>query len=164
MKNILKALIFSAIILSAFTSNAQFELAPDSVKTINELEYGYTITNIQTKEDYERYELKFFVTNTGCTKYIFLKTTNFGFKAQNVLCEFNVINATGKRLTGKGRIISMPEWNYTITEAIKEYAGKTIRIGYTFPKGSTVSGTEIILTPKGEKPIVKMTATNIPEI
>ena len=43
----------------SFGANAQFKLVKDSATFINDIEFGYTITNIQTKEDYERYEVKF---------------------------------------------------------------------------------------------------------
>jgi hypothetical protein len=59
----------------------------------------------------------------------------------------------------------MPDWNYTIQNDIdgKGLIGRTITIGYYFRKDQTISATEIILTPKGEKPEVKIFAGAIPE-
>ncbi len=150
----------------SFGANAQFKLVKDSATFINDIEFGYTITNIQTKEDYERYEVKFFVTNTGCTKYIAARPNNlFSSRAANTVAEFSCINATGKRLTNKGKSLSARDWNYNITENVsKELSGKTIQLGFVFAKGETISGTEIILTPKGEFPIVQVSPVPIREI
>jgi hypothetical protein len=169
MKTLLKFLLVAVVFLSSNSTHAQIDLVADSIKMYNGMEYGYTITNAQTKEDYERYEIKFFVTNNSCTKYVFQRPNNFGQKAANVLCDFTVLNATGKRLTSKSKTIYMSNWNYTVTDNIKEFAGKdlvgkTVQIGYTFRKGDTMWGSEIILTPKGEKPKVKMIAVNIPDL
>lgn len=154
------------VIVSSIKVNAQNKLVKDSAIIINDMEYGYTITNIQTKDDYERYEVRFFVHNTGCSKYI-SNRANFSFnsRAANIIADFNCLNATGKRLTNKGKTLTARDWNYTINESIsKELAGKSVQLGYILGKGETVSGTEIILTPKGEFPIVQVSPVQIREI
>lgn len=91
---------------------------------------------------------------------------SFSEKPQNIIGEFSCTNATGKRLTNKGKTLVMPNWNYTLQNDIegKGLIGRTIPIGYYFRKDQTISGTEIILTPKGEKPQVKIFAIAIPEL
>ncbi len=147
-------------------ANAQMKLVIDSAIFINDMSYGYTINNIQSKDDYERYEIRFFVTNTGCAKYIPSRTNlSFSMKAPNIIAEFACINATGKRLTNKGKSIGARDWNFSVNEVMsKELAGKTIQLGYVIAKGETVGGTEIILTPKGELPIVQVSPIPIREI
>ncbi len=155
-----------AFTLFSYHTNAQTILTEGSHEIINNIEYGYVITNIQSKEDHERYEIKFYATNNSCTKYVPLrKSISFSEKQQNIIGEFSCTNATGKRFTTKGKILTMPDWNYTIQNDIdgKGLIGRTIPIGYYFRKDQTISATEIILTPKGEKPEVKIFAAIIPE-
>ncbi len=160
--------LFLMIMLITFSTNAQaqYKLTKDSILTINDLEYGYTITNIQSKADYERYEIRFFVRNAGCSKYISKNAnTLFNGKEANSVADFSCINATGKRLTNKGKSLSASAWYLTINESMsKELAGKTIQVGYIFRKGENITGTEVILTPKGELPIVQVNAIQLREI
>lgn len=156
-----------AFILFSYHTNAQTILTEGSPEIVNNIEFGYVITNIQSKEDYERYEIKFYATNNGCSKFIPLKQSiSFSDKPQNILGEFNCLNATGKRFTNKGRTLTLPDWNYTIQNDIdgKGVIGKQIRLGYLLRKGQNISVTEIILTPKGEKPQVKLFAPNLAEL
>jgi hypothetical protein len=145
---------------------AQIKLVRDSATYINDMGYGYTINNIQSKDDYERYEIRFFVTNTGCAKYIPARANlSFNMKAPNIIADFSCINATGKRLTNKGKSIGARDWNFSVNETMsKELAGKTIQLGYVIAKGETIGGTEIILTPKGELPIIQVSPIPIREI
>lgn len=160
------SLAFIFIMLFSIGVNAQYKLVKDSMITINEMQYGYTITNIQTKDDYERYEVRFFITNTGCAKYIPLgNIISFNSRAANVIGEFNCLNATGKRLTSKGKSLTARDWNFNVNDAIsKELSGKTIRLGYVVARGETVASSEIILTPKGEFPVVQVSPVQIREI
>ncbi len=161
------ALLVVAFILFANQTNAQTILTEGNPEIINNIEFGYVITNIQSKEDYERYEVKFYATNNGCSKFIPLKqSVSFSEKPQNVLGEFSCMNATGKRFTNKGRTLTLPDWNYTIQNDIdgRGVIGKQIRLGYLLRKGQSISATEIILTPKGEKPQVKIFAPNLAEL
>ena len=154
------------MMLFSIGANAQYKLVRDSAIFINDMQFGYTINNVQSKEDYERYEVRFFVINSGCTKYIPLRTIiSFSSRSANTIAEFSCINATGKRLTNKGKSLSARDWNFSINEATsKELSGKTIQLGYVIAKGETIGGTEIILTPKGEFPIVQVSPIQIREI
>lgn len=146
--------------------NAQYKLTKDSLLSINDLQFGYSITNIQSKDDYERYEIRFFINNTGCTRYI-LKRNNdlFSGRNENALAEFNCINATGKRLTSKSKSLTAKNWNILITEGMsKELAGKSIQAGYIFRNGESISATEVMLTPKGEFPIIQVSPIQLREM
>ncbi len=160
------AVLTLAFFLFSFNLNAQTLLTEGQVEVINNVEYGYVITNTQSKDDYERYEVKFYVNNRGCTRYLPMKqTVSFSEKNQNILAEFNVTNATGKRFTNKSRTLYLSDWNYTIQNDIdgKGLIGKKIQIGYYFRKDDAIGGTEVILTPKGEKPQVKVFAPVLPD-
>jgi hypothetical protein len=154
--------------LSAFTTklNAQHTLIKDSLLVINGAQYGYSINNVQSKDDYERYEIRFFINNTGCTRYITKRVNNsFSGGEENVLAEFNCINASGKRLTTKSKYLRAIIWNSTITEGMsKELVGKTIPVGYIFRSGERISGTEVFLTAKGELPIIQVNPMQIREM
>jgi len=155
-----------AFILCSFNTKAQTTLTEGQLEVINNVEYGYVITNVQSKEDYERYEVKFFVNNRGCTRYLPMKqTVSFSEKAQNILAEFTCTNATGKRFTSKSRTLYLSDWNYTIQNDIdgKGLIGKKIQIGYYFRKDDAIGATEVILTPKGEKPQVRVFAPVLPD-
>lgn len=155
-----------AFILCSFNTKAQTSLTEGQLEVINNVEYGYVITNVQSKEDYERYEVKFFVNNRGCTRYLPMKqTVSFSEKAQNILADFTCTNATGKRFTSKSRTLYLTDWNYTIQNDIdgKGLIGKKIQIGYYFRKDDAIGATEIILTPKGEKPQIRVFAPVLPD-
>lgn len=160
--------LFLLVIFSSLSTNinAQYKLVKDSLLAINDLQYGYTITNAQSKDDYERYEIRFFVTNTGCVKYI-QKRNNISFsgKDENAVAEFNCINATGKRLTSKGKSLNASPWYLTVNESMsKELAGKRIQLGYIFRNGESIAGNEVILTPKGELPIIQISPVQFREM
>jgi hypothetical protein len=151
--------------LSAFTTklNAQHTLIKDSLLVINGTQYGYSINNVQSKDDYERYEIRFFIKNTGCTKYTLTRNSNvmgFGNSGENAVATFNCINATGKRLTNKNTSLNANVWYLTITKNMsKELAGKVIQVGYIFRSGETITGSEILITPKGEFPNIEVSPT-----
>ena len=160
--------LFILVMLSALTIdlNAQYTLTKDTLLTINGTQYGYRINNVQSKDDYERYEIRFFINNNGCTKYITKRVNNsFSGVEENVLAEFSCINASGKRLTTKSKSLRAIIWNLTITEGMsKELAGKIIPVGYIFRSGERISGTEVFLTAKGELPIIQVNPMQIREM
>lgn len=160
--------LFILVMLSAFTTklNAQHTLIKDSLLVINGAQYGYSINNVQSKDDYERYEIRFFINNNGCTKYINKRVNNsFSGGEENVLAEFSCINASGKRLTTKSKYLTGSSWNIRVTQSMsKELAGRTIQLGYIFRNGESISGNEIILTPKGELPIIQVKPIQLREM
>src|SRR5258705_2666460 len=105
--------LFSGIVLH---SQQVVDLEQGKPYGYNGLEYGYYITNEQSKEvkgeDYERYEINLTVTNnSGCLKLIPLKSNWSGSTGSTnsqddvMIAEFNCTNATGKRLTStKGTV------------------------------------------------------------
>ncbi|TAF55001.1 MAG: hypothetical protein EAZ62_03010 [Sphingobacteriia bacterium] len=158
-------IIFGTSFIFTTTVNAQTQLEADSMYVKDGLAFGYSIVNVQTKEDYERYEVQFFVRNLACTKFMLLRTQGMFDRDPSILAEFRCLNATGKRFTNKGKTLNMPSWNYTLTDAIsKELSGKSIQLGFIIRKDQTISGSEILLTPKGEKPSIKVFPVVLSEI
>lgn len=129
----------------------------------NGLEYGFYITNEQTKEvkgdDYERYEVNLFVTNkSGCTRLIPFKAGSAGKTSDEeiVVAEFNCKNATGKRLTAKTGKISAKAW-YSMVKLYDEshsskYKLVNAQVGYAVRNGETLTTKIIVIVPKGERP------------
>lgn len=162
-----------AFALLSIGANAQYKLVKDSLFVFNGLEFRYSITNKESKEDYERYEIRFFVRNLGSTQYI-PRNTNSLLNVNSTLssinnaeiAKFSCINATGKRLTNKSKTLyANRQWEYRVTQNIsKELAGKILQLGNIFLRGEIIYGTEIILTPKGELPIIEVSPIQISEI
>jgi len=140
----------------------------------NGLEYGYYITNERSKEvkgdDYERYEINFYVTNkSGCIKLIPLKAAS-GNKTSDddvVLAEFNCKNATGKRLTAKSGKVGAQPWHTQVRvydESTSKYRLINAQVGYAIRNGQTYSNRVIVIVPKGERPRITVRAVYFPEI
>ena len=145
----------------------------------NGLEYGYYITNEQSKEakgeDYERYEINLTVTNnSGCLKLIPLKTGWSGSTGSTssqddvMIAEFNCTNATGKRLTSKKGTVSAKPWysNVRIPDESAKDKYRTInaQAGYAVRTGQTTANRIIVIVPKGERPKLNCRIIYLPEL
>ncbi len=171
MKQFLLALSF--LICVSYNSFSQSDVPADGPVSLNGIDYGYSITNVQSKEDYERYELSFYAINkSGCHKFIMLQSNNNLFSSNsynipnNSIAEFTCINATGKRLTSTTAKINAKMWFIPLQEKAKDSGGKEItttrnvQAGFIFRNGETITNKVVILTPKGEKPQVKVMAVS----
>ena len=145
----------------------------------NGLEYGFYITNEQSKEvkgeDYERYEINFTVTNnSGCLKLIPVKTGWNGSTGSTssqedvMIAEFNCTNATGKRLTSKKGAVSAKPWYSNVRipdESAKDkYRIMSAQVGYALRTGQTATNRIIVIVPKGERPKINCRIIYLPEL
>jgi hypothetical protein len=167
--------------ISSFSVRAQqvFELQENTPYDFNGLSYGYYITNERSKEvkgdDYERYELSFYVTNkSGCAKLIPFKTTVLqnGQSEEIAIAEFMCKNATGKRLTAKGGKVNALPW-YAQAKVYDEaapasqsskYKMVNVQVGYAIKNGQTLTNRVIVIVPKGEKPMINCRTVYFPEM
>ena len=139
----------------------------DSMPTVvNGISYGYTVTNERSKsikgDEFDRFELTLFITNqSGSAKVIPLKTNLTGsveFDNNIEIGNFNVSNATGRRLTAKGATINALPWFMNVkVSAQLTVDGKTninAQIANAIKDAETISKKITVILPKGEKPKV----------
>jgi hypothetical protein len=165
----MKKLLLLAALLTAGTgvrAQQSVDLADGEPELINGIEYGFTIRNERTKEvrdeAYSRYEVTVYVTNrSGCTRLMFPRQTTFGLENQNLLAEFDCLNATGKRMTSKSSTLRAKPFTVPYSTQVKNAEGKmvtnTIQVpaGHALRNGETVSENFIVIVPMGEKPRMK---------
>jgi hypothetical protein len=147
------------------------DLQEKVTKISNGIEYGYTIRNEQVKaakgEEYSRYEITVFMTNkSGCQHIYPLRlSSTYNSTSQNLLATFHCYNANGKRFTSKSALIYARDF-YTPVKRKDQEKDKieSIQIGYIFRNGETLQDNIIVLVPKGERPVISVTANNLPEL
>jgi hypothetical protein len=171
-----KIFLFVIFLVIVFSSRSQqiVDLQENTPYEYNGLEYGFYITNEQSKEvkgdDYERYEVNLYVTNkSGCIKLIPFRTTTSGkAEEQVVVAEFNCKNATGKRLTAKSGKLSAKPWVTQVKmydEAqTSKYRYVNAQAGYAIRNAETITTRIIVIVPKGERPAINCRAIYFPEL
>jgi hypothetical protein len=149
-------------------AQASYEIAGDKPAVVNGIEYGYAIRNeskkdIGSKGTFSRYELTVYVSNkSGCTKLIFPKQTLFGLQNQDMLANFDCVNATGARMTSKSATVRARPFTVPYSTSTKNAEGKTItttvqvQAGHMLDNGETISEDIIVLVPEGELPTMKV--------
>jgi hypothetical protein len=159
---------FLSIFLSNFgNAQASFDIDEGKPYLQNGLEYGFEIRNERKKElkkeDYSRYEITAYVTNkSGCTKLMFPNKTLLGNDYQDVMADFDCLNATGKRLTAKSAKVRAKDFNAPYTYTTKGTDGKdirnstTVKVGNMLRNGETVTNNFIVIVPDGERPHMKV--------
>ncbi|MFI5185202.1 MAG: hypothetical protein ACHQF0_00600 [Chitinophagales bacterium] len=164
-----------AILFSEFLYSQQVVgLEENSSYKSNGLEYGYYITNEQSKEvkgeDFDRYEVNLFVTNnSGCIKIIPFKTGITPSSDEDVtIAEFTCQNATGKRLTAKGGKIQAKPWYTQVKISDEKESNKykliNAQVGYAVGNGQTLTTKIIVIVPKGERPKINCRTVYFPGI
>lgn len=133
---------------------------------VNGLQMGYTILSAKEKEvgnkgNFGRYSLRFFVTNTtGEAKILMYKQ---GFSIGDLspqAARFDILNATGARLTNKQVWLNLPAANVLANVEDKDASGKIVtnkrfvQIGYWLKGGETVHTDAIVIVPLDELPNV----------
>ncbi len=143
-----------------------YELEEGRPAEINGIEYGFEIRNERKKdvkdETYNRFEVTVYVTNkSGCTKLMFPRQTVFGTEYQELLADFDCVNATGKRLTSKRGSVKAREFSAPYTTTVKGTDGKditntvSVRVGNMLKNGDTMTDNFIVIVPDGERPKMK---------
>jgi hypothetical protein len=170
-----KQLLLVTILFIACSSFGQqiVDLEENTPYESNGFEYGYSISNEQSKEvkgdDYERYELSLYITNkSGCNKLIPFKNSSSKTEEDVAVGEFSCKNATGKRLTSKTGKINAKAWYmqvklYDETQSSK-YKFVNAQIGYAVRNGETLTTKIIVIVPKGERPKMNCRTIYLPEL
>jgi hypothetical protein len=164
---LLQILLFFCFSLSFGQVNDLGEKKP---VVINGIEYGYIIKNEQTKsakgEDYSRFEITLYATNTsGCTRLYANRTSFLSSDDPNTIASFNCTNANGKRLTAKSGTVKARDFyvNAKVTEAGKETT-QSVKAGYIFRNGETIKTNIIVLVPLGERPVFNCSVNSLPDL
>jgi hypothetical protein len=140
-------------------------------ETVNGIEYGYYIRNEQqknVKEDaYSRFEITLYAVNkSGCSK-IFPERSGMlsSSETQNLIASFSCLNANGKRLTAKGGSVKAKDFyiNVKLKEDNKEVT-RSVKAGFIFRNGETISNNIIVLVPTGERPKIQCIINSLPEL
>jgi hypothetical protein len=142
------------------------------------LKYGYTIENSSSKsikgDEYDRFTIEVFVTNVSGSHKIFPFVVNqqgvLDVDPNNLIAEFNVRNANGRRLTSKGaKIEAAPVRQMVKIEGDKANAVGNNGIiqallGNGIRANETIKKRIIVLVEKGTQPEVSVKMTNIPAV
>jgi hypothetical protein len=171
-----KILAIAGLLALSLGTRAQqsVDLTDGEPETLNGIEYGFNIRNERTKEvkdeNYSRYEVTVYITNrSGCTRLMFPKQTVFGPEDQNLLAQFDCLNATGKRMTSKSSTLRARSFTIPYTTQVKNAEGKlvsnTVQVpaGHALRNGETVQENFIVIVPMGEKPRVKVRVRELVE-
>jgi len=165
-------LSFSTFFSAFLHSQQVVDLEENATYKYNGIEYGFYISNEQSKEvkgeDYDRFEVNLFVRNSsGCVKVIPFKVGMTQSTDEDItIAEFMCRNATGKRLTAKsGKILTKP-W-YTLVKvndekATDKYKFINAEAGHAIGNGQTIKTKIIVIVPKGERPKMACTIVDFP--
>lgn len=164
---ILKSLIFFLIISNTGFSQVSYEIDLGKPHLLNGIEYGYEIRNERRKEvkkeEFSRFEITAYITNkSGCSKLLLPNRTLFGIDYQDVMADFDCVNATGKRMTSKSAKVRAKDFNTPYTYIIKGADGKDfknnvmVKVGNMLRNGETITNNFVVIVPDGEHPMMKV--------
>jgi hypothetical protein len=178
MKRFMTCLTTLCLAICLTTAQAQqaFDVPSNEPVVMNGIEYGYTIRNETKKEVggkgvFGRYEVTLFVTNrSGCSKIMMPRQTFTGLQYQDLLAEFDCLNATGMRLTSKSGTLRANEFYVPYSTSTKGPDGKIVttsvqvRIGNLLRNGETVTNSFIFIVPEGERPVLRVRIPELPDL
>lgn len=144
-----------------------YDITESQPAVFNGVEYGFSVRNESKKEvggkPFNRYEVTIFATNkSSCTKLFFPKQTLFGQQNNDLLAQFDCLNATGARLTAKNGSVRAKPFFVPYTTSTKTADNKTVtntvqvQAGYWLRNGETVASDLILIVPDGEAPRLKV--------
>ncbi len=160
-------LIICLFSISFINAQASYSLEEGKPYVLNGIEYGFNIKNERKKgiknEEYNRFEITAYVVNkSGCTKIMLPKGTLFGPDYQDVVAEFDCLNATGKRLTSKSAKVKARDFTTPYSYTTKGTDGKdfrnsvTVKVGNMLRNGETIYNNFVVILPEGERPDMKV--------
>ncbi|UFH52377.1 ABC transporter permease [Spirosoma sp. KNUC1025] len=166
---LLRLVLFLGLCLS-FVAQGQpaYDITDKQPAQLNGLEYGYSIRNeskkdIGSKGTFNRYEMTVYVTNkSGCTKLFFPRQTTFGLQNQDLLANFDCVNATGARLTSKTTTVRARPFLVPYSTSTKNAEGKEVistvqvQAGHMLENGETVVNHIVVIVPQGEAPSIRV--------
>lgn len=167
MKAFLPIVILLLSFQNSFSQNS-FDLEEGKPYLYNGIEYGFEIRNERKKdikkEEFARYEIRAYITNkSGCTKLMFPRQTLLlGLDYQDVMAEFDCLNATGKRLTAKSAKVKAREFTAPYTYTTKGTDGKdirnnvSVRVGNMLKNNETIYNNFTVILENGERPNMRV--------
>jgi hypothetical protein len=160
-------LIFLLIFINKLWAQQAFTVTDTQPLLMNGLTIGYNIKSVEVKTvgdkgDFSRYVINFYVTNNdNVAKMIrFREGYNDMGVVSDQLVQFNIINATGARLTSTSATISAAPYIITIPidrdrRNDPNNQPKTKQIGYWIQAGQTIAVDEIVIVPLNQMPNVQ---------
>lgn len=155
--------------LAGFISALAQKISDGQTVDINGINVSIALINKETVEikgkNYERYKVTATAKNNS-GKSFYIRESNYPEYFNKIHgIEFNCINATGLRLTGK-QLVLRPK-THTVKATIQTYdqSGKSISksynitAGYYFDPEDTLQGSDIFIVPAGEKPDFSVTSS-----
>ena len=168
--------LFLSLFLMPLLASAQmaYDIEEGHPTEVNGIEYGFEIRNERKKdvkdETFNRFEITVYATNkSGCTKLMFPRQTVFGTEYQEIIAQYDCLNATGKRLTSKSGTVKAKEFSVPYTTTIRNSEGKDVsntvrvRAGNVFRNGESITENFIVIIPDGERPRMKVRVKEIIE-
>jgi hypothetical protein len=153
---------------SVALAQSAYEISENQPAAVNGIEYGFAIRNQSEKSfgdkgTFNRFEITVFANNkSGCTRLFFPRQTLYGQSDQDLLAEFDCLNANGMRMTSKsGRVRAQP-FMVPYQTSTKNAEGKTItttiqvQAGHWLRNGESVSQDFIVFVPQGEEPEMRV--------
>jgi hypothetical protein len=168
MNSFFYCLIGLLLTSSVTVAQSAYEITEDKPTAYNGIEYGFAIRNqsektIGDKGTFARYELTVYATNkSGCTKLFFPRQTLYGQQDQDLLANYDCLNANGMRMTSKGGQVKARPFMVPYQTSTKNAEGKTItstiqvQAGHWLRNGETVSENFIVIVPPGERPQMRV--------
>jgi len=156
MKNKLTLLIFLLVVGHFLKAQQAFPVTDTQPVTINGLTIGYNIKSTEVKTvsgrgDFSRYAISFYVYNIDNTPKIIRIGDGYNQpgNVSAVLAQFNILNATGYRLTSNSATISAAPYNVDIP-------GRGLKlVGYWIQGGQSINVDEIVICPLNQLPNVQ---------
>jgi hypothetical protein len=171
MKKQLVITILFTLFISRIWAQSAYQVTDSQSVNLNGLTMGYKIKSEEVKAvgdkgNFSRFSVSFYVTNPTSEEKIIMYKQGWNIlnNVSDQLAKFNIINATGARLTSKEALISAAPCNVLADVEDKDCAtNKTtktkrfVQIGYSIKAGQTFSATAIVIVPLNEKPNVEVT-------
>ena len=167
-----KALLFILFVLMANGICAQqaYPVTDTQPVLINGFNIGYAIKSTEVKAvgdkgNFSRYAIKFYVTNTTNQPFIipYRDGPNHPGNVSALLAKFNILNATGARLTSNVALINAVPYNETrMVDEKDPHTRKIVKVqhmvqtGYWVQAGQTISADEIVIVPLNQLPDVQV--------
>jgi hypothetical protein len=157
---------FCVFSIALFSQQTQDLVAGKSLN-IDGIEYGYDVRNETEKNtssgSSSKYVLSLYVVNrSGCTKYLWPKQTLLGESDQNVLADFECINATGQRFTEKSQKVRAADFFIPVKQTTRGADGKDLtrtvrtKVGHILREGQSASAQMTVIVPNGQEPKIKV--------
>lgn len=167
-KKLLLFIVFDFVAIRIWAQPA-FPVTDKQPVVISGLEIGYTIKSQEVKAvgdkgDFSRYAIKFYVTNTTNQSLIipYKDGWNHPGNVSSLLVRFDILNATGARLTSNTAMLNATPYSaMTLVDDKDPHTHKMIKVrrmvqvGYAIQAGQTISADEIVIVPLNQLPDVK---------